>query len=341
MSAADAPFVRSARIQLWFAVTLLIACKSPTTPADMNPDAATLTCGQSSPWRVENSNTSLLLTAIWGSGPGDVYLVGSNVLAHSSGTGVWTSLTADPKPAAFNYQTVWGSGPNDVYVGGDSVWHSTDGGKSWIAPRWPVATVWGLSATDLFGFTADAVAVNSTGGALYHSADGGSTWTLSLTGNAGAVWGTSAADLYCATHDGTLHHSSDDGASWQTVTGGPPCLAFAGAAGNVLCVAADDVYRSIDNGNSWTALAATVGITTPRLRAIWASADAGDLYAVGSASANNGAGTTAVVIHSADGGVTWAREDNCGATNLQAVWASSPNDVYVANDFVFVLHHSN
>ena len=151
------------------------------------------------------------------------------------------------------------------------------------------------------------------------------------------AWGTSATDLYLSTGKGGISHSGDDGASWQAIGGSPACVAFAGATGNVVRIA-NDVFQSKDNGQTWNALNAVGGLgPTPRLKGVWASASVGDIYAVGTGGPNG----SGIIVHSSDGGVTWTAEDACGAPDLETLWESSPNDVYVITSNQYVLHHKN
>ena len=59
------------------------------------------------------------LTAVWGSGPIDVFAVGNGgLIAHWNGGAKWTAM---PSGTTQNLHAVAGSGPGDVFVGGDGV----------------------------------------------------------------------------------------------------------------------------------------------------------------------------------------------------------------------------
>src|SRR5690349_3621764 len=63
-------------------------------------------------WRLEPSGTAADLYGVWGSGPGDVYAVGtSGTILHTPG---WRGLHVTE---ANFLDTVWGSGAGEVYVG--------------------------------------------------------------------------------------------------------------------------------------------------------------------------------------------------------------------------------
>src|SRR5438445_413330 len=64
---------------------------------------------------VSNAN----FQAVWGSGPGDVYVLNvDGTIAHTIDSGAsWSQQALHPPQAV---SSIWGSGPNDIYVGGDS-----------------------------------------------------------------------------------------------------------------------------------------------------------------------------------------------------------------------------
>ena len=111
-------------------------------------------------------------TALWGSGPGDVYLVvsprnrtsGNAFVAHSQPDG---SFALEHGIAIEELLAVWGSGPRDVYMAGRTLtdffttdkavlYHSTGDGR-WTALQVPgqyginrIDIIWGSSASDVY-----------------------------------------------------------------------------------------------------------------------------------------------------------------------------------------------
>jgi hypothetical protein len=58
------------------------------------------------------------LTAIWGSGPDDIYAVGDDgTIVHSEGDGRWELVPVD---TTWDLQDVWGTGADSVYVVGQA-----------------------------------------------------------------------------------------------------------------------------------------------------------------------------------------------------------------------------
>lgn len=125
---------------------------------------------------------------VWGSGPGDVYVVmspdtfaqGNAAIAHSKSNGTWA---LEHTMSVEQLVTVWGSGPGDVYVGGQtlaenpasnkSVLYRSIGDGQWSAVTMPaeiaggmVRVIWGSSASNVylggFGTTSTAILLQGT-----------------------------------------------------------------------------------------------------------------------------------------------------------------------------------
>lgn len=127
-----------------------------------------------------------MVQGIWGSGPDDVWMVGSksnNVPfgVHSNGAAApgavpaWKEL--DTQSLA-GLNAVWGSGPNDVWAVGDN-------------------------------------------GTIRHAGAGAAVWTIiesPTAANLRGIWGSGPNDVWVVGEHGTLLHY--DGKAWRTVVGG-------------------------------------------------------------------------------------------------------------------------
>ena len=307
----------------------------PTAPDAAPPDAAggadaSVPVPDSHPaatWRLEPSGTSADLYAVWGSGPGDVYAVGtSGTILHTPG---WRGLHV---VEANFLDTVWGSSAGEVYVGsivpgaGGSapIFRSTDGGASFAVVTgvgWnTVSALWGSSPTDVW------IGVASSNGDLKHSADHLATATswgqpmpslVQVRGVAG-----DASTVLVVRSDGMVMRTADR-ANWTSVASGvaaPRAIAFAG--GNAWVVG-DSIAVSTDRGASWSAVAGGGLLAVDAL-------DALDVWA---------AGTGGIVLHATDGR-TFVREPVPTSADLRGVWASGPNDVYAVGAGGTILHFS-
>jgi hypothetical protein len=121
-------------------------------------------------WTEFDSQSRADLTAVWGSGPNDVWAVGeSGAVRH------WTNAT--PKrweivevPTERDLRAVWGTGPNDIWVVGDfgTILHFD--GVSWqpAVAAFPLGLkphlrgIWGSDANDVW-VVGDSIALHFTG----------------------------------------------------------------------------------------------------------------------------------------------------------------------------------
>jgi hypothetical protein len=209
--------------------------------------------------------------------------------------------SARPPISTGYLQAVWGSG-DDVYAAGMSpmISHSGDRGSTWdlIDSGVQADTGW-PHFTHLAG------------------SDGGDVWAV----------GASSAD------ESVLVHSADHGGSWQTVAVGAvdKLQAVWAFDHTTVLVASYDagVARSEDAGATWTRHDAEPGTV---LFGLWASGP-NDVYATGgvpppggadggSTSGASGASITGVILHSADGGVSWTRVLTAPTGALWNAWGT-------------------
>jgi hypothetical protein len=294
-------------------------------------------------WMAQSSGTTNNLDAVWGSGPGDVYVVGDSTVLHSTGAGTWTAQ-ALPGPVVsagnIGLRSVWGSSMSDVYAVGDGavVVHSTGAG-TWTLQNGPVTGgffgVWGSSATDVY-----ATSGGSNGAFAYSTGNG--TWIGSSPGSIGglaltAIWGSGAGDIYATGGsnslggDGILHSTGGGtSATWTMelnlgfTTTSQVLGLWGSGSGDVYAVGeGGTIYHSTGNG-TWTSQ--TSG-TSQDLSAVWGSGS-GDVYAVGA---------SGTVLHSTGTG-TWTALASNTTQNLVGVWGSGSTDVYAVGAQGTILH---
>jgi photosystem II stability/assembly factor-like uncharacterized protein len=104
-------------------------------------------------WLSQSSNPAIVLYAIWGSAPNNVYAVGTHgFLMHNAGDGLWQPQQNENSDTNI---AVWGSAANDVWVAGEggSVQHSSDG-KSWAKTESgttaKLRAIWGTGPHDVY-----------------------------------------------------------------------------------------------------------------------------------------------------------------------------------------------
>jgi len=120
-------------------------------------------------WQSVDSQSSVVLEGIWGSGPGDVWAVGDmGVLRHMTPAAPRWAIVPSPTDQALH--AIWGSAANDIWAVGD---HGTILHFDGVA--WKLATaalplgkkrhlhgVWGSSANDVW-IVGDGVTLHYTG----------------------------------------------------------------------------------------------------------------------------------------------------------------------------------
>ncbi len=191
------------------------AWTSPQECVDFGFDAGTVSClpGQCLPaldacalvgWRTVPGAPSGKFSAVAGSSPDDVWLVGGKLAYHWDGHG-WTATT--PDTGGFFINAVWVASPTDAWIACDGGWISHWNGTSWTSETSPVP---GVSLHAISGTGPDDVwAVGNAGNVIHRSATGwasagplGKSDFLSVFDRAGDLW---IAGLGGAVyHDGVL-----------------------------------------------------------------------------------------------------------------------------------------
>lgn len=199
-----------------------------------------------------------------------------------------------PDGSALQYSTYFGSLSYYVYGPGQVVNDLS------IDPAGNLVAVGTTQGNDL-PLVTPFQAVNG-GGPLFKSIDNGATWAPSGYGMSGTgVWhlasGGPRSPLYAAALGGRVFRSDDHAGSWRGHRGG---LDFNSqfavdslAPATLYAISGDRVMKSLDGGESWTAL----------------SLDERSLIAVAvapSAPSNVYVAAQRGVFHSRDGGVTWS-----------------------------------
>jgi photosystem II stability/assembly factor-like uncharacterized protein len=199
-----------------------------------------------------------------------------------------------------HHAMVFARSNNDLcYMACDGgVYRSVDDGASWtLRSRGLIATQLysiGVSQTDPFllgGATQDQGIIKTNGPA---------DWTDTGAGNEGGFFivdPLNSRNVYVTPWDGNLRRSTDGGTSWQTIltgitqTGTPPQavtvhhLAVCPTDSNLLlCVGGNEVFRSTDQGNTWTSVltfprgGAATRVAWEGKNACYAANDAGLLF---------------------------------------------------------------
>jgi hypothetical protein len=249
-------------------------------------DSGTILHWNSSAWSAVPSATTLRLFSVWGSGPNDVWAVGSvaeTTIVHWNGS-AWSAVRpVVPNEMLGALMAVWGSGPDDVWAVGD-VGEGT--ALHWNGATWSVLgdrafgyAVWGSGPNDVW--------TSGIGGPLHWN---GTAWSL-IPGSlpSGGIWGSRPGDIWAVGGRGIAH--------WDASTWAPVSAAAASAitadltqiwgsgASDVWAVGYDDTIIHW-NGAVWSSARSKApgGVTDsafgPVLFGVWGSGP-DDVWAVG------------------------------------------------------------
>jgi cysteine-rich repeat protein len=212
--------------------------------------------------------------ALWGTGPNDVYALGSGVGVQRYNGLAWSSTSSSSL-----YNDIWGTGGTVFAVGGSIADTNAIAGRfngaSWTP--WTLTTtpdlngVWGTSAANVYAVG---------GGGTIVQFDGVNTWnklTSNTTADLFAVWGTASNNIY-AVGSGTIMRFQS---SWQEVATVPGVVLrdIWGASANDIWAVGDATIMHWD-GSTWRAMNA--GVPGIQLSTVWGTS--GEVLASG---ANN------------------------------------------------------
>jgi hypothetical protein len=259
------------------------------------------------------------LAAVWGSGPGDVWAVGYNMIVHWDGT-TWSISPANVGPL----NGIWGSSRSDVWaVGqGGAVFHYDS--VAWVPSDASTSAtlngVWGTGPDDVW-----SVGEADGGGAIVHW--DGHAWTLAGRTDAGlqAVWGSSGSVWAAGSessiwfYDGGSWTAQSDLASVQEVVSG-----IWGSSPTSVWAVAQDGPLLFHGGQQdvWAPVVTGFG-----LKAIWGAA-AQDVWSVGFGG---------LILHY--DGTAWTQIASGTSEGLNGVWGSGSDDVWIVGTGGAILHH--
>jgi cysteine-rich repeat protein len=302
-------------------------------------------------WTTMTSNATEDLKAIWGTDKNNIYVVGNNgVILYYNGVS-WNPMNSN---STETLRGVWGADASNVYaVGYQSTILHYDG-NSWNSMNSGTTEsfhgVWGTDASNVY-------AVGNNGKIVHYD---GISWTIDSTSTEAlyGVWGSDASNIYVVGMQSTILHY--DGISWNTIDSNT----FQGLKGvwgdhygNMYTAG---VYELILhwNGNDLLTMKHNLeNSTSTTYLSIWG--DLNNIYFLKSNEIHKYKGTdffemnknnySYQSIYGVDrkniytcthgrvhyfNGLKWVLiyDDNGDAEPIYSVWASSSNNVYIAND---------
>jgi hypothetical protein len=253
------------------------------------------------------------LNAVWGSGPTDVWAVGTRgTILHGDGTTFVSVATGTD-----TYFAVWGTAKNDVWtVNATAPLHSDGfqtGAATFTAQKGTTWNANGASSGRIWTGHSTALAKIWLAGD-YSSRFGPSSsfWQLASSGDAGA----------------------DAGVTWSGTTACPAGQYCISSLRSLWATDSDHVWAVGPNGQAYALDSATQRFTqidtktTSDLLSVWASGPT-DVWAVG---------LGGTIIHTTTSGA-WSAVPSPTTSTLHAVWGSSAKDIWAAGDGGALIHY--
>lgn len=249
------------------------------------------------------------LNAVWGTGPSDVWAVGTRgTVLHGDGA-TFRAVAVDPTGSAI-FVGVWGSSASDVWLlgpsaplrGGGGVDFAPVTGSSWNESNVATGRLW--------AGTRAGARTWLVGESTRRFGAAASIWSLDADADGGPIWAPSpacAADAPCVPALRGLW-AADATAAWA--------VGFDGGA---------FVYDGSVPGARWMA---SNSRTRAALSAVWGSSPS-DVWAVGE---------RGTIVHTAKGEGGWTPASPATDRDLHGVWGTSPTNVWAVGDDGTVLH---
>ena len=250
--------------------------------------------------------------------------------------------------------------PETVYAGTDKgLYRTDDGGAQWRLLDTPMtgATVWSLAVDPNDTRVLFAGVGTPSTPAIYRSTDGAATWqhrpmeiarecpNVGIPRPTGiAVDPTNGRHVWVGLEVDGVRHSTDGGDTWTKVNGQIPnqdvhnVLVVAGPPKTVFTVVNDDVWRSIDDGETWEAARAREVFPWHYPRGIAVKPD--DPRTLFLTLGDTTPGRVGTVMRSRNAGVSWENVALPVQPN-SAVWtvsipASAPETVLAASRYGYL-----
>jgi hypothetical protein len=277
-------------------------------------------------WTYLPATSQISVLSIWGSGPNDVYIVGSVGMGEHFDGARWTSLETG---TGAHLTGVWGSGPNDVYIATNSnaLLHSGVDAGTWDHQVFGG----GVTFSDIKGWSATDIYADGPGVIHFDT----NTWSNPGidSGDYGVdkLWVTGPADAWGESAYGGVYHYKGTSIVQSTNTGHTieqyinSCI-WASSDTDVYVTGSNAIlhYRGSGTWENQFPTPAPVDGGGEYLNAIWGF-DAHTIYAVSQTG----------MLYRSGGDGRWVAQQlpaPFASTYPSSIWGSGPDDVYIGGD---------
>lgn len=289
-------------------------------------------------WACPTSITDANLNDIWGSASSDIWAVGSQAAIFHWNGSTWSQVAA-PSGVTADLKAVAGSDGSDVWVAGSAGTVLHYDGSSWSQVTFPLSD--GLSGVWVSGKDPDGkseiwvVGDNGRTAKIY-----GTTVTVvdsKVAVPLEAVWGSSPTDIWAAGQQGVLLHYKP-ATGWSLANPGVSenLMGLWGSGSSSVWAVGTNGSLSRYNGVSWLPL--TEELAKHSFNGVWGPA----AQPSGTAAPIWGVGDQGQVLRWS--GYDWVIDtlvDSKTGMNLEAVWGSSMDDVWMVGGGGVGLHLVN
>jgi photosystem II stability/assembly factor-like uncharacterized protein len=266
---------------------------------------------------------------------------------------------------------IWGEVYKTVLQPRSTIWKTTNGGVAWD----PVILTSSRWLNDVFFLDANTGWAVGDSGTVIKTTDGGTSWATLSSGTSSNLLGVSfvsAANGIAVGKSGTIIATTDGGASWSARSSGTVqemrAVQFVNSQTGWIAGTAGTVLKTTNGGASWSKVAEGYGSrlyaasfpdsqhgwTVGSLGTIYASQDSGkswiqqtsgsttELEAIHFVDYLNGWAVGAYeILHTVNGGTSWAKQSTPGDVYANAVFAVSNSVAWVVGNDGAILKTTN
>ncbi len=211
-------------------------------------------------WASTNTGLRAARNSLLLSNGSNVFAAGSGVYVTSNDGATWQNSDAG---ISMNFldASVFQQHNGKFFLGAEKLYRSTDNGTSWSLP------VSGMPAFGVTSLTGTSNVLFAAAGSLHKSTDEGLNWSPVSPGWFPYCLANTGSSILAGTNNG-IFRTTNEGAAWNPTTGLPSFtgIGLFAVVGTTIFAARDfskEIYKSTDDGISWSVLPNIPGVSNP------------------------------------------------------------------------------